>query len=88
MQYFNDLPAIMSSGIVTHNLIELEVNGQVEKLTDDRSQEDIVFFGRMGVTIYLIVGVVVEYKYIKLEESQSGNDFTRLRIEGTCVTVF
>jgi len=50
--------------------------------------EDIVFIGRMGRTIYLIVGTVVEYEYIKPEESATGHDFTRLKIEGTIVTVF
>ena len=88
MQYFKDLPEITFSGVDKNNLIELEVNGQVEKLPDDRKQEDIVFIGRMGGTIYLIFGGVAEHEYIKPEESLSGNDFTRLKIEGTCVTIF
>ena len=88
MQYLKDLPEITYSGVDKDNLNEFEVNGQVEKLPDDRSQEVILFVGRMGGTIYLIFGQVVEYKYIKPEDSLSGNDFTRLKIEGTCVTVF
>jgi len=88
MQYFKELPEITSSSVDENNVIELEVNGQVEKLPDDRKQEDVVFIGRMGGTIYLIFGLVVEYEYIKPEESLSGNDFTRLKIDGTCVTVF
>lgn len=88
MQYFKELPEISYQGIDKNSVIELEVSGQVEKLPDDRSQEDIVFVGRMGGTIYLIFGCMVEHEYIKPEDSQSGNDFTRLKIEGTCVTIF
>jgi len=87
MQYFEDLPAISCSG-VNNSLIELEVDGQVEEVPEDRRQEEIIFVGKMGGIIYLIFGQVVEYVYIKLEESQSGKDFTRLKIEGTCVTVY
>ena len=88
MQYFKELPEVTSSGIGYNSIIELEVEGQVEKLPDDRKQEKIVFLGRMGKTIYLVTGCMVEYEYIKPEESQSGKGFTRLRIGGTCLTVF
>lgn len=88
MQYFKELPEITYSGIDKNSIIELEVSGQVEKLPEDRRQEDIVFLGRMGGTIYLVYGGEVEYEYIKPEDSQSGNGFTRLKIEGTCITVF
>ena len=88
MQYFKDLPEITYSGVDKNNLTELEVNGLVEKLPEDRKEEDIVFTGRMGGTIYLIFGQVAEYEYIEPEKSHSGNDFTRLKIEGTCLTIF
>ena len=88
MQYFNELPEISSSGTDKNGLIELEVVGQVEQLPEGRSREEIIFVGGMGKTIYLIAGMVEEYEYIKPDESLSGNDFTRLKIKGTCVTVF
>lgn len=88
MQYFKELPGVTYQGIDEHSVIELEVSGYVEPIPDDRKAEDIVFVGRMGRTIYLIFGCMVEHEYIKPEDSQSGHDFTRLKIEGTIVTVF
>lgn len=88
MQYVKELPEISYQGIDEHSLIELEVSGYVEPVPDDRKTEEIIFVGKMGGTTYLIFGCMVEYEYIKPEESQSGNDFTRLKIEGTIVTVF
>lgn len=86
IQYFSDLLEITSSG-VDNNLVELEVDGHVGRLPDD-STRNIVMLGKMGGTIYLVFGNVVEYEYIKPEDSVSGKDFTRMKIEGTCVTVF
>ena len=88
MQYFKELPEVTYSGIGDDCIVELEVGGQVEKVPDDRKQEEIAFLGRMGKTIYLVTGCMVEYEYIKPKESQSGKGFTRLKIEGTCMTVF
>ncbi len=87
MQYFKDLPEITSSGTDKDSLIEIEVEGEVERLPDDGKQE-IVFVGKMGGTLYLILGTIVEYKYIKPEDSLSGKGFTCLKIEGDCVTYF
>ena len=88
MQYWKDLPEISYQGIDKDSIVELEVSGHVEPIPDDRKNEDVVFLGRMGGTIYLIYGQIAEYEYIEPEKSQSGNDFTRLKVEGTCVTVF
>ena len=88
MQYWKDLPEISYQGIDKNSIIELEVNGHIESIPDDRKNEEIVFCGRMSRTVYLIFGQIVEYEYIKPEESQSGNDFTRLKVEGTCVQLF
>ena len=87
MQYWMELPEITYQGI-DKSIVELEVNGYVEPIPEDRKNEDIVFLGRMGGTTYLVFGQIVEYEYIEPEKSQSGNDFTRLKVEGTCVTVF
>lgn len=90
MQYFKELPEVTYQGMDKDSNIELEVNGHVEPIhvEPEVKDEDIVFTGRMGGTIYLIIGKVVEYEYIEPEESASGHDFTRLKIEGTIVTVF
>jgi len=88
MLYFKELPQVTYQSIDEDSVIELEVNGHVEPVPDDRKVEGIVFVGRMGETIYLIYGCMLEHEYIKPEDSQSGNDFTRLKIEGTLVTVF
>ena len=88
MQYFSELPEISYSGIAKDNLVELEIDGEVEEVPEEHSKEDAFFLGRMGGTIYLVFGLVAEREYIKPEDSQSGKGFTRLKIEGTCVTVF
>jgi dihydroxyacetone kinase len=87
MQYFSELPEITSSSIDKESHIELEVSGEVERLPDV-GDDEIVFIGKMGATVYLILGSIVEYEYIKPEESASGNGFTRLKMEGSCVTLF
>jgi len=88
MQYFSELPEISYSGIGDNGVVELEVDGQVEEVPEEHSEEDAFFLGRMGGTIVLVFGLVAEREYIKAEESASGKDFTRMKIEGTCVTVF
>ena len=88
MQYWKDLPEITYEGTDKESIVELEVRGYVEPVPDDHKNEDVVILGRMGGTIYLVFGQMVEYEYIKPEESQSGEDFSRIKIEGTCVSVF
>lgn len=87
MQYMKDLPEIFSQGIDEEDRIELEISGRVEPIPDNWKEEEIVFVGNMGGTICLICGSISKYDYIKPEDSLSGNDFTRLTIEGTIVTV-
>lgn len=87
MQYFEELPQIMYQGAGEHNEIELEVKGFVESVPPDRREEDIVFVGRMGSTIYLIIGRMTSYDYAKPEDTQSGHGFTRLTIKGTMITL-
>lgn len=88
MQYFSELPVITYSGICDKNLVELEVEGKVEEVPPEHDKEDAFFIGKMGGTIYLVFGLVAENEYIKPEDSASGKGFTRIKIEGTCVTVF
>jgi len=88
MQYFKELPEILCSSIDKGSIIEIEVNGYVETVPDDRKNEKIIFVGRMGGTIYLFYGCVAEYGHIKAEDSVSGDGFTRLKVEGACVTAF
>lgn len=88
MEFWKDLPTIIYQGNLEDSIIELEVDGEVQKLPEERTgKEDIVFVGRMGGTTYLIFGILAQYEYIKPGESQSGVGFTRLKIEGTIVSV-
>lgn len=87
MLYFEKLPQIMYQSAGKNSAIELEVTGFVESVPASRRKEDIIFVGRMGSTIYLIIGRLVSYDYIKSHESQSGHDFTRLIIRGTMITL-
>ncbi len=85
MQYYKDLPEILSSGPDSDGFIELEVKGKVERLLDD-DKEPIVFVGAMGETAYLVHGKINEYEYIPEEMSAGDYDFTRMTIEGSCIT--
>ena len=84
------MPEILYSGTDKESLISLEVRGEIEKLPDGGShdEDEFVFVGKMGQTLYLILGRLVAYEYIKPKRSISGEGFTRLKIEGSCVTYF
>ena len=84
MEYLSELPEISSSS-VGKGIIELEVEGEVARLPDD-VHEEVVFIGSMEGTIHVVAGKVVSYEFIKAEEAASGNSFTRLEIEGECIT--
>jgi hypothetical protein len=87
MQYYDELPNVSYQGAGDSNEVELEVEGKVEKPAR-KDDKEIIFIGRMAGTIYLVVGQLVEYEYIPPKKAQNDKDFTRLKFEGTCVTVF
>lgn len=84
MHYFDSLPCISYEGIDKNNNIELEVEEEVERLRDD-SKSEIVFMGTMGRTLYIIIGTVLKYEYVRAEISASHRAFTKLTIKGTSI---
>jgi hypothetical protein len=85
VRYFEGLPEISFESVPETGVIELEVEGKVARLKND-VLEQIVFLGKMGATLYVVRGIIIFYDYVPSKFSVGGNDFTRLKIKGTCIS--
>ena len=86
MQYLSELPEVGSIG-VDGDLIDLELEGRVEELTEPCPDDPVVLIARHGGQIVVVVGQVIKHENFEGKSSvaQANQAWCRIKIKGSSV---